>query len=377
VPNVRSSELRIAILPVRSLGRDGFGFGLAESLIVALSRFHRITCLDATRSSVNLDADYQLATTVQCSDSIIRIFFRLDQHQRVVWSQRRDCELDDVFALQNEIAGRVAAQIDSIVRLDSNPMQPTAANFVRQAVSAIHRLHPTTFHEAGNVFAKALTLEPDNASAHVWWAFWHLLLVGQGWATDRSAAIQRAGALADRSVRLGFNDAELLSLAGHIRSFLYKRPEEARDLQERAVDANPNLPLAWSLLGAANTYLGRYDEAVTYISRAQSLSPHDPLSFFLDNFHMMALAGRGDFAAGAAVGRRALALNPWFSSTYKGYLSALGHVGDDAEATRVSSRLYALEPNFTIASTVQRTPMRRTDDLAVYAEGLRRAGLRP
>ena len=182
------------ILPVQSLGRDGFRVGLAESLIVALSKFHRIECIDATRSSVNLDTDYQLATTVQCSDSRIRIFFHLvDQHERVVWSQRWDRELDDVFALQNEIASRVAAQIDFILRLESIPKQPTAANFVRQAVSAIHRLHPTTFHEAGNALAKALTIEPDDASAHVWWAFWHLLFVGQGWATDPSTEIQRAG----------------------------------------------------------------------------------------------------------------------------------------------------------------------------------------
>jgi tetratricopeptide (TPR) repeat protein len=227
------------------------------------------------------------------------------------------------------------------------------------------------------MFAKALAIEPYNASAHVWWAFWHLLLVGQGLATDSSAAIQRAGALVERAIRFGCNDAELLSLAGHIRSFLYKRPEEARDLQELAVVTNPNLPLAWNLLGAVNVYLGRYDEAVTHIIRAQSLSPHEPLSFFLDNFQMMALAGRGDFAAAATVGRRALALNPWFSSTYKGYLSALGHVGDDSEATRVLSRLYALEPNFSIANAVERSPLKRTDDLAVYAEGLRRVGLRP
>jgi TolB-like protein len=373
---LRLSELRVAVLPVRSLGRDGFAVGLAESLIVALSQLHRITCIDATRSSVNLDADYRLATTVQYSNTRIRTFLQLDRHERVVWSQRWDHELDDVFAWQNEIASRSAAQIDSFLRLDSIPKQPTAANFLQQAVSAIHRLHPTTFHGAGNALAKALTIEPDNASAHAWWAFWHLLLVGQGWATDPSAEIQRAGALAERAIRLGCHDAELLSLAGHIRSFLYKRPEEARDLQERAVVANPNLPLAWSLLGAANIYLGRCDEAITHIIRAQILSPHDSLSFFLDHFQMMALAGRRDFAAAATVGRRTLALNPWFSSTCKGYLSALGHVGDDAEATRVLSHLYALEPNFSITSAVQRSPFNR-EDLAVYAEGLRRAGLRP
>jgi TolB-like protein len=140
---LRSSELRVAILPVQSLGRDGFAAGLAESLILALSKFHRIGCIDATRSSVNLDADYRLATTVQYLDSRIRIFLHLvDQHERVVWSQRWDRELDDVFALQNEIASRVAAQIDSILRLDSIPKQPTAANFVRLSQPFIAFIRP-------------------------------------------------------------------------------------------------------------------------------------------------------------------------------------------------------------------------------------------
>ena len=102
--SLRSNELRVAILPVQSLGRAGIGVGLAENLIVALSRFHRITCIDATRSSASLDADYQLATTVQCSDNRIRSFFQLDQHERVVWSQKRDCELDDFFG-RDRLAG--------------------------------------------------------------------------------------------------------------------------------------------------------------------------------------------------------------------------------------------------------------------------------
>lgn len=372
---MRAKEPRVAILPVRSLGgdRDGFAAGLIESLLVALSRFHRTACVDATRFS-GLDADYRLASTVQYSGKRIRIFFQLDQHDRVVWAQRWDRELDDACA--DDLASKVSAQVDSVVRSDDRPpTQPTAAYFVQRGISAIHHLHPTTFHKASDVFANALAIDPDNASAHVWWAFWHLLFVGQGWAADPGREIQRAGALVERAIKLGSNDAELLSLAGHIHSFLYKRPEQACDLQERAVAANPDLPLAWSLLGAANIYLGRYDLAITHIKRAQSLSPHDSLSFFLDNFQMMALAGRGDFAAAAAVGRRTLTLNRWFSSTYKGYLSALGHVGDDEEAAKVLPQLYALEPNFSITSAMQRSPMNR-EDLAVYAEGLRRAGLR-
>jgi adenylate cyclase len=85
---------------------------------------------------------------------------------------------------------------------------------------------------------------------------------------------------------------------------------------------------------------------------------------------------RGDFENAIISGRRAIELNPGCSSTYKGYLATLGHLQHDQEAARVLARLLILEPGFSIRSAIERSPMIRRDDLALYAEGLRRAGLR-
>jgi hypothetical protein len=85
---------------------------------------------------------------------------------------------------------------------------------------------------------------------------------------------------------------------------------------------------------------------------------------------------RGEFDTVVTLGRRAIELNPSFSSTYKGYLAALGHLRRDRDAARVLARLLTLEPNFSIRDAVERSPMIRPADLALYAEGLRRGGLR-
>ena len=84
----------------------------------------------------------------------------------------------------------------------------------------------------------------------------------------------------------------------------------------------------------------------------------------------------GAFETAVALGRHAIELKPDFSSTYKGYLAALGHLGHDQEAPKVKARLMALEPGFSVRGAVERSPMTRREDLALYAEGLRRAGLR-
>jgi tetratricopeptide (TPR) repeat protein len=57
---------------------------------------------------------------------------------------------------------------------------------------------------------------------------------------------------------------------------------------------------------------------------------------------------RGDYASAIEVGRRSIQLNPCFSSAYKGYLAALGHMGKTREAAEVLRRLVDLEPSFSV-----------------------------
>ena len=90
---------------------------------------------------------------------------------------------------------------------------------------------------------------------------------------------------------------------------------------------------------------------------------------------MMPFFLRKEFDKALAVGRRALELNPGFTSTYKGYLATLGHLQRGEETKRVLARLLVLEPGFCVRSALARSPMVREADLELYAEGLRRAGL--
>jgi tetratricopeptide (TPR) repeat protein len=84
---------------------------------------------------------------------------------------------------------------------------------------------------------------------------------------------------------------------------------------------------------------------------------------------------RHEYERAVEIGRRAIELNPWFSSSYKGHLSALGHLGREREAADVLRRLLVLEPGFSVRDAVQRSPILCPEDIATYAEGLRRAGL--
>ena len=377
---------RLRVTPLRALDSSRMEAllpGLAEEITAAVSRFRWISCfVDGPHEHV---ADYLLDSTLQRSGRRIRVIVRLLDLRTgsdVIWAHRFDREVDDVLALQEEIAAEVAAQVDPELllregdrRISADPRNFTAFDFTLRAIPAIYRIEPRGFHAAGELLAAATAMEPGNAAAHAWWAYWHLFLVGQAWADDPDGATRRAGELAERAVTLDPCDARALALVGHVRGFLYKRAEEACALHERSLSLNPNLPLAWCFSGLANCYVGRHELAIDQIERAQRLSPRDPHAFFFYMALMMPYFLQRRFDKALVLGRRAAELNPGFSSTYKGYLATLGHLGHDQEARWVSARLLNLEPKFTIRGALERSPMIRHIDRCLYAEGLRRAGL--
>jgi tetratricopeptide (TPR) repeat protein len=384
--HTRSNAVRLSVLPLRALDRSGVDTllpGLVEEITAAISRFRWISCSVVPRHE--LASDYLLDSTLQSSGDSLRVIVRLLDLQSgndVIWARRFDSKVGDALQLQSELAAEISAQIDPELllresehrtHLDRN--EATAFDLTLQAIPAIYRLEHSAFHSAGKLLASAAAMEPGSAAAHAWWAYWHLFLLGQAWAEDPTSAMRRADELAERAVTLDPGDARALALVGHVRAFLHRRAEEACILHERALSLNPNLPLAWCLSGLAHCYLGRHDTAVEHILHARHLSPHDPHAFFVDMALMMPYYLKGELAQALAAGRRAIELNPAFTSTYKGYLATLGRLGSDQEARRIRARLLRLEPRFSVKSAIERSPMTQRADLDAYAEGLRQAGL--
>jgi tetratricopeptide (TPR) repeat protein len=256
------------------------------------------------------------------------------------------------------------------------PHDLTAQDLLLQALPAIYRMERDSFVRARKLLEMSLQADPGSSVTHGWLAYWDLLFVGQGWAEDPVASTAEAARLAERAVMLDPGDARALTLAGHVRGFLGKHPEEASALHDRAIALNPNLALAWCFSGLCLSYLGRHEEALRRISVALRLSPSDPHGFFFDMALIMPHLLRGDYPNAVEAGRRAIEINPYFSSAYKGYLAALGLMDRPREAAEVLGRLLTLEPRFSVRQAVARSPLSRPEDIARYAEGLRRAGLR-
>ncbi len=400
----RRSAVRLGVLPLRLVDpnhpahADGLALGLAEELTTSLARFRWISCVSGTSLTAisgeaatrvlpwdGVDADFMLDGSIQRGGQKVRILMRIVDMQSggaVAWARRFDRDGTDTLALQDELAAEIVAQVEPALLMtagerDRGRSAPTLSphELVLQAIPAMYRMEREAFHSAGRMLEQALAADPNQASAHAWFAYWHLFLVGQGWASDPDLATRRASELSDRAVTLDPGDARALTLAGHVRSYLHKRPREAIALHDRAIALNPNLALAWAFSGLALSYLGQHDDALIRARQASRMSPSDPHSFLFDNALMMPHLMLGDYEKAADFGRRAVELNPGFSASYRIYLSALGHLGRRREAVTVRARLLLLEPDITIARAVERSPLTVPEDLARFAEGLRRAGL--
>ncbi len=407
---------RLGVLPLRPLGVGipaHLAFGLAEAVTEALARFRWIFVADcaslaaashaagapdaAEREAARaLGLDFLLGGTLQgaAGKGRVRITFRLTDLRAaagpegaggIAWAQHFDRDATDLLALQDAVAAEVVARMDPEILLieagraaasrGTGSEVASAYDLLLRAMPALQSLDRTEFLQAGRHLAEAGRLDPDHAATLAWHAYWHLFLVGQGWAAEEDAAMAEAERLATRAVALDPMDAQGLTILGHVRAFLHHRVEEALALHRRALVLNPNLAMAWVFLGMAESYAGQHEAALRRLDRYRELAPCHPHGFFFDAARGIPLLMLGRHEEAAAVGRAATALQPGLSYPYKTYLSALGHLGLTAEATSVRARLLAIEPDFTVAKALRRTPVRREADRLHYARGLRRAGL--
>ncbi len=384
-------------------GGEHLSVALADEITTALSRFRWLAVVssaslarlddpaDTAAARRDLGLDLMLTGSVPAAPSAppgasqVRValsLLDLRADGEVVWAQRFDRDSGDIFALQDEVAAEVVARVDPEILLiearraeGRTPAPASAYDMLLRAIPALYRLDRIPFMEAGVLLAAAIAREPDYAAPHAWYAYWHMFLVGQGWADRAEEAMLQAGELAARAVALDPADARGLTIAGHVQAYLYRRHDQAIALHERALSVNPNLPMAWVFSGAAHGYAGRHAEAIRRIERYRRLSPMDPHAFLFETGLMTPHILIGEPARAVAIGEAVIAMQPRLTAAWKHYAAALDLCGRECEARDASRRLLALEPGLTVACFLASIPYVRAEDLATLADALTRAGL--
>ena len=308
----------------------------------------------------------------------------------VIWARRYDARYDDPLVLLDNISSQVAAQVEGELRAaearrvlgphtgGTNEGEASDAyKLLLRAQLNFKLLSQNRFELAGSDLKRVIELDPKSAQAHAWYALWHNLMIGQGWAKDIQAAIDQSDRHVELAIELDPDDACALTICGHTRAFLQRRLSEAAALHDRALSLNPNLAMAWAFSAVTHAYRGDIGEAEKRYKKYKHLSASDPISFLLDGFGTLIELIKRDNESAVANAVLATQLAPMLTAGLKPYLSALGHLGEGhtQPADAVRRRILSIEPQFSLDSYTRLCPLSREDDRAYITEGLRLAGI--
>lgn len=398
-PGALARVATLAVLPFGvddTAGEDYFANGFTEEIIATLSLNRALFVIahsstlryrsrdaDPTTAACELGVRYLVTGGVQRVGERLRIRATLVNapDQRVLWQDRFDGHVHELFAFQSHIATAVAAAVaprvedEEVARVRRRPTDRyDAYDCVLRALAGLYQLGSSEFSLAGELLERAIRLDPDYAQAHAHLAWWYSLLEFEGRARGRADAAALALDHALQAVRLDPRDAWALSVAGYMQSLVNKRHDDAMTMYEQALEIDPSCASAWARSAATLSYLGRSDESMDRIRRAMQLSPFDPHRFW----HLTICGGacfvaaRYDEAAGWLA--RALQLNPRFNGARRVRIAALALLGEHAEARALADLMLADTPDFSVLEFERRSPMQRSP-LDHLIRGLRWAGL--
>jgi adenylate cyclase len=390
----------LAVLPFRTLQPDQsdayFAEGMVDDIISALGGLKDLVVisrsstqtyagapLDLRRVGYDLDVRYVVHGSVRRSGTMLRIAVELCEADagEIIWAERFDGELADLFALQDRIAIRVATAVAPQLRelelsraLRKHPASMTAYDLTLQALDQLGRLDRASIERSRELLEQAIVIDPDYAPAYSRLASLHLRWVAQGWSSDEIADRKMAAAAARQAIERDRNDPVALAIYGHIQSYLLKDYQIASDYFDRAMAVGPSCAIAWGYSSLTRGYLGDYAEAVARAEKAVRLSPLGPDAFWFEHFLSQAyyLAGRCQEAAAWA--RMSDAHNSANTANHRCMVASLVAIGEVDEARRVADRMLQLVPEFRLSAFRARTPLRgEVRDL--FAERLKMAGV--
>jgi TolB-like protein/Flp pilus assembly protein TadD len=395
------NRLRLAVLPFAGKGEgsgaergEGLALSLSHDIAAGLARFRWFDVVAPVsfiyKPSVNYtgedllqrkELDYAVDGVVRRRGRLIEINVRLldlTRRTQPVWSERFELQTTELHRLNEMVTGRVVGSIDPVILfIEGQPNRRQhygATGLLLLALPLLHSMEREKFERAGILIHQAMEIDPTNAMAPAWAAFWHITRVGQGWTQDNAGALAIAETLCCKAMEIDPDNAEALGIYAHTCAWK-KDFDAAVRYFDRSLRLNPNLAFVWALSAPTYCWIGQPAAALQRLNRYRDLAPFDPYSCFFEGVYALAYFFRGDYEQAVLVGRGAVKSNPSFSASYKPLIAALGHLRRADEAKPYIIKLLSLEPHFTVERHAKTYPFQRASDRRRYMRGLLLAGV--
>jgi TolB-like protein/Flp pilus assembly protein TadD len=374
----------VAVARFSDLSREHapFADGLAEDLLTALCRIRWLAVAgrDATPGSA---VRYQLQGSVRHTGERVRINVHIFEAATGVclWSEAYDRRVRDRLAVQEEIAGRVAAAFESYVFTAEGAgalLQPAAAlrpwDLVVRARSLFARVTKADTTTAITLLKELVNVRPDYAPAQSLLGLCLVNAAHMGWiARDQGLPSGREHAV--RALALDDRDSWAHIALGYW-ALMERHTDESIAAFRRAVELNPNSAAARSHLSRGLAFAGLHGEAIEHGEAAIRLAPFDPQkALFLGGIAVAKhAAGRFDEAVHWSV--EAQRLRPGFQGSRRMLCANLALAGRTAQARALLGSLHRDQPGLSMSWLTANVPYQTSRLIERYQDGMWKAGLR-
>ncbi len=383
---LRQSESRpsIAVVPFLNLTGDKeqeyLADGITEDIITALTRFrwffviarnssfaYKAKSIEAKQVAHELGVQYLLEGSVRRSSQRVRISAQLVEATlgKHIWAERYDLEVADVFAIQDDIAERVAGAIEPEL-LKTEAVQAAARHtgnmnawdLVRRGTWHFH--HVTRHHhlKARELFRQACKLDPDLPEAHIWLGRVSAGVVPYGWSENPAQDLREGGDAAATAIQLDERNPYshyALAIVSAYADDLDRSISAAR----KAIELSPSFALGHLVLGMALLFSGRASEAIVPLEYGLRLSPYDPQNFVWLNLLALARLFSGRAEAGLESAERALQVRPNWRPSFEVLICCYAELGKWDQARRAAQEMNAVvkQPGDVLAPLRSHNPV--------------------
>ena len=400
-----SDRPSLAVLPFSNLsgdpGQDYFSDGITGDIIAELSRFRSLFVVarhssfaykgktpEIKRVGSELGVRYVAEGSVRKIGGRVRVTIQLLDAASgySLWTERYDRELEDIFALQDEIVRAIVAALPGrledagreIARRKPTP-SITAYDLVLLGNERWRQLTVKGMAEARAFFRNAVALDPQYARAHVniaWTIVCDVFL-------ESPATANLDEALREIETALDIDDGDAWS-HGVFAQLLFLLNEDAKaEIHfSRALALNPNDADVAAVFANILVYWGRWREALIWIGTAKRLNPFPPNLYHW--YHALALYSGREYERAVKALMEARSLDRWSHGLLAACYAQMGRLGEaqsEADAF-VSERRRELNANGEAApaktldlARARAERYRDSTDSEHFFDGLRKAGL--
>ena len=398
---IRRAKLpSIAVLPFRATDDSSeyayFGEGMVDDIIFNLASVrgllvisrtsalaYRSGPIDVEKIGRDLGVRYLLTGSIRRSENRLRITAELSNVETtsLVWADRYDGDLADLFDLQDRIATRIVwsvaphlreAELRSARR--KRPENMNAYDLLMQAIDLLYHMNPPDFARAGELLREAIAADDSYATGYAYAALWQVHNINQGWSndigTDSMDAARLAAAAVDRDPADGF----ALAIYGHTKAVLFRDYRAAMELFNRALEVAPGNAMAWTLSSGVYSYVGQAKSAIERAEVGMRLSPVDTQSFFYLIFLTLAHYVGENYEEAIIWGRKSTRLSDRLCSNLRFLIASLVAVDKLDEARHFANILLEISPRFRLSAYSKWCPL-QSDLRRALINRLHRAGL--